>query len=450
MTFLQEIRRELISMPKRKSGAQTYVADGAGGMRPVTDLRFEDGAWAIDLVVPARDAETWMAYLDAEIEDRGWNSSGFSQLDAEENSGTLSVHAQIGPSPPTLDIVWEKTRGGDLHLRARPSGTPGLSLDVAEEFIEAIAKRQLEGKTIRAHRRDLLAYEGLPWRGELWLDDDHRLGPPSMFPDTLIGPQVVIVDAMVEGIGQQGITANFEKRVQEVRVFLGFVLGLTAKPVRWEYGWVPDIDDERHIADCKLRSIGYAELSVTQGFPSAGSAPPIERRDITRPGLGPLGIWPDMDQEWVPGDIEALWATFVRLPGAKRDQLLRAGNSYLIARSMWPDQRTAYAGFLVVACEALKPIGKKHDRKNIYDVVRSFLGEGEAELLRRLPIPPQLTRHRLFHRGELAAGELLPMLIHDYFSDPSFHEMIGELSRITRECLIEWLRREGDGRHTSA
>jgi len=92
----QEMPRELKPMPKRKSGAQAYVADGSGGMRPVTDLRFEGGTWPIDLVVPARDAETWMAHLDAEIEDRGWNSSSFSQLDSAENSGTLSVHAESG------------------------------------------------------------------------------------------------------------------------------------------------------------------------------------------------------------------------------------------------------------------------------------------------------------------------------------------------------------------
>ena len=32
------------------------------------------------------------------------------------------------------------------------------------------------------------------------------------------------------------------------------------------------------------------------------------------------------------------------------------------------------------------------------------------------------------------------MLVHDYFKDPSFDEMLRELSPITRVCLIEWLR----------
>ena len=47
-------------MPKQKSSAQIHVADGAGGMRQVTDLRFEAGEWPIEVVVPAKDAETWM------------------------------------------------------------------------------------------------------------------------------------------------------------------------------------------------------------------------------------------------------------------------------------------------------------------------------------------------------------------------------------------------------
>jgi hypothetical protein len=78
-------------MPKQKPSAQIHVADGAGGMRPVVDLRFDDGQWPIELVVPANDAETWMAHLSAELEERDWSSSGLSQLDGPENSGTLYI-----------------------------------------------------------------------------------------------------------------------------------------------------------------------------------------------------------------------------------------------------------------------------------------------------------------------------------------------------------------------
>src|SRR5215208_490637 len=236
-------------MPKRKSSAQVHVADGAGGMRQVADLRFEAGEWLIELVVPANDAERWMAHLDAEAEERGWYASFFSEPEANENSGTLSVHTANGPSPATLDIVWERPRGKDLRLHARSSGDPALPLDVAHDFINSVSERVGARKTLRAHRRAFLTYDGLPWRGELWLDADHRLGPPSRYPDTLLGPQVVIVDAMIEGIGQQGVTATFQKRLRELRVFLGFVLGIKPEISKFEEAWVPKVDAEGRITD---------------------------------------------------------------------------------------------------------------------------------------------------------------------------------------------------------
>ncbi|MEO8423316.1 MAG: hypothetical protein ABI595_05300 [Actinomycetota bacterium] len=384
-----------------------------------------------------------MAQLHAEIEARGWNASSFSQVHAVENSGTISVHTSTGANPPGLDIVYERLRDAGLRVRARPSGEPLLPTDEAEEFLARVGERLDADETDRGHRREILTYDGLAWRGELWLDADLRLGPPSRFPDALAGRQVVVVDAMIEGIGQQGITANFQIRIHQLVIFLGFVLGMPLAPVRWRQEWVPEVDADGRIEDCKLRSVGYSELSPSPGFPTVGMAEPVERRDVARPGLGQVGIWPDMHERWVPSDIEDLWAVFMPLPAAKKEQLMRAGNAYLIAGSMWPDQRTAYATFLVVACESLKPAGKRYNKKTIYDVVGSLLGEAEADRLRQLPIPPQLVRHGLVHRGELRAGELAPMLIHDYFMDPSFDETLQELAAITRTCLVEWLRRGG-------
>jgi hypothetical protein len=430
-------------MPKQKSSAQIHVADGAGGMRQVTDLRFEAKEWPIALVVPAKDAETWMAHLSAETEERNWNSSSFSQLDAAENSGTLSVHTANGPHPATLDIIWERPRGGELRLRARPSGDPAFSLDVARDFIDAIGVRVRAGKMLRARQQALLTYHGLPWRGELWLDDNHRLGPPSKHPDSLLGPQILIVDAMIEGIGQQGVASNFQKRLHELRVFLGFVLGLRLEMSKFERAWVYDADAEGRITDCKLKNIGYVELAPQADIPKRGGTRPVERRDVTRPDFAIHGITSDTHEQWVPRDIEQLWQRFMTLPPAKRDHLLQAGNAYLIAQSMWPDQRTAYAAFLVVACEALKPTGKRHDGMNVYDVIASLVTEGDAQHLRQLSLHPQKVRSEHVHRGKLSAGELLPMLMHDHFVDPSFDEMLRTLSRTCRVCLIEWLRRDG-------
>jgi hypothetical protein len=302
-------------MPRQKPSARIGVTDGAGGMRPVADLRFDADEWPIELVVSSKGAETWMTHLSAEIEDRGWSSSGLSQLDGAENSGTFSVRTASGPSTPGLDIVWEKPRGAALRLRARPSGTPALSLQVTREFITTISARQRARKTLRAHRWALLTYHGLPWSGELWLESELRLGPPSKHPtDALLGPQVLIVDAMVEGIGWQGVNATFQTRLHELRIFLSVMLGLNITTNKFERGWVCQIDEQGRITDCRFGQVGYAETSKASELPSVGSAPPIARREVRRPDLGPIGIWPDMREQWVPADIEDLWDTFTRLP----------------------------------------------------------------------------------------------------------------------------------------
>src|SRR5438128_274740 len=137
----------------------------------------------------------------------------------------------------------------------------------------------------------------------------------------------------VEGIGWQGLNANFQKRVYELRIFLSVVLGLTITTSKFEREWICEFDEQLRIRDCRIGQVGYAETYNAAGFPSVGDAPPIERRDVNRPGLGPTGIWSDMHAEWVPRDIEELWRAFTELPGPKREQFLRAGNAYLIARS---------------------------------------------------------------------------------------------------------------------
>jgi hypothetical protein len=40
----------------------------------------------------------------------------------------------------------------------------------------------------------------------------------------------------------------------------------------------------------------------------------------------------------------------------------------------------------------------------------------------------------------------LPIFMHDHFRDPSFDEMLRVLSRVTRLCLVEWLRCGGEFR----
>ena len=398
-------------MPKRKSGSIIRVADVAGGLRTVVDHRFDEGVWLIELTVPADRALDWMAYLNAEGGKRGWSSISISQVEADENSGSLSISTSSGPSSTSLDIVWEKGREDDLTVRARPGGSPRMSDDLACSFIDAVNERFQQATTDRAHRWDMFTYEGLAWRGDLWLGDDLRLGPPSRFPDALLGPQVVIIDALVDSIGSAGITEKFRKLVRELQIFLGVSLGLRTEPVRPEYGWVADFDERHRPIDCKLRSVGYWEVAPVRTFPDKPSPSTIPQEIVSRPGLGRTGIWPDQKEAWVPDDIESLWLSFKTLPPTKLATFLRAGNAYLNAGPMWPEQQTAYTLFHVVACEALKPSGSQHDSLNIYDVVASLVGPNEAQNLKDLSIKPQTVRSKHVHRGDLAAGELLPSLL---------------------------------------
>lgn len=430
-------------MPAQKPSATIHISDGAGSMRQIVDMRFETGEWPIQLKIRAKDAEAWMAHLTAEVEERGWNSGGISQLGSDENRGSLTVSVSNASPSSTLDIIWERRRDKRLQLQVRPSGSPILSLDILTSFIEAINTRLQARTTLRQHTRGFLVYDGLPWLGELWLDSNLRLGPPEKHPPSLIGPQAIVVDLMAEGIGRNGVTANFHSRLHELCVFLSFTLGLNVSVTKHEYCWVSYLNTESGITECKLMYGGYTETSAITAFPIAGSVRNIERREALRPGLGPYGIHLDMHEQWVPTDIQTLWTAFADLNRSMRTHLLRAGSAYMNAQLMPKDHRTARAAFLVVTCEALKPAGKRYDRMNIYDVVASLISREEAEGLRALDFGPQRVRSRHLHRGELSAGELSPMLLNDYFADPSFSQMYQVLYKVTRVCLIEWLRAGG-------
>jgi hypothetical protein len=431
-------------MAKRKMRAAVRVADGAGRMVSVDDLRFATGEWPISFEVPADRADHWIAHLVAECSERRWSSHGVGELEAGANSGSKVVSTGIAGQSPALQIVWERTRGGPISIRARPAGTPALSPEAARGFLDAVEERSRTGTTVRGHRRAHLHYEGLPWRGELWLGESLRLGPPSRHdPSSLLAPQVIIVDAEVEGIGWQGVDSAFGLTLRELCIFLGAVVGIAAKVEESSRAWTYEIDDAGKVARCDVRHLGYWETARPGGMPKRGDGPPVPLRPVQRPGLERSGIWPDDVEQAVPEDLARLWQNLQDLGPRERDQFFRAGNAYLIARSIWPAQRTAYAAFMVVACESLKPAGRRYEGCNVYDVVEGLLGVAEARMLRQLRLAPQRVRSRHLHRGELVAGELVPRLLQRHFGDPSFHETASALTRITRACLVEWLRRGG-------
>jgi hypothetical protein len=341
-------------------------------------------------------------------------------------------------------MAWQKGRRGRLKVQLRPGGDPVAPLSTVLQFAQSVDARLRTGQQETEHRRGVLTYRsGLAWKGELWLSDTLRLGPPSRFADAIIGPQALIVDALVSGIGRDGIRGKFTRILQELCLVLSPITGIYLEGPRNRSDWVPEIDTNHLITGCRIQLIGYTEIRLPPGMPVRGAAAPIARETVRRPGLERLGLSMEDVAERAPADLEELWRYFNDLSAARKQQYLNACNAYHIASRLWPDQRTAHAVFLVVACEALKPPGRRYDRANIYDVVSSLVDAATADLLEGLRVKPQKTRSEHVHRGVLAADEFGSLLLGDAFGDPSFDEMLNALSRVTRICLIEWLRRKG-------
>ena len=75
------------------------------------------------------------------------------------------------------------------------------------------------------YRWGILEYQGLAWRGELWLDDNVRLGPPcQQYEEATRGPRVVVVDAIVDCISQGQLSAVFGQLLEELAAFLTVVV----------------------------------------------------------------------------------------------------------------------------------------------------------------------------------------------------------------------------------
>jgi hypothetical protein len=117
---------------KTKSKAKILTADGTGGMTEVQDRRFEARDWLVDFVVPTEQADDWFEYFTAECQNSGWNSSGIRQIDAKENSGSLTIHA--GGVAQELALVWERKRNGPIKIRAKSCGSAQLPLDEINGF----------------------------------------------------------------------------------------------------------------------------------------------------------------------------------------------------------------------------------------------------------------------------------------------------------------------------
>lgn len=381
-----------------------------------------------------------MAQLDAECELRGYATSGLAQLGADETSGTTQVRLANGAAAPTFDLVWERPRDQPLVVRARPGGDPLPSSAELRSFLAAVTRALRSKRRQRQHRRTYLVTRGRPWSGDLWLTPELCLSPPSKPASYMNDPQIIVVDAMVEGIGSRGVTDGFRRLVRELLIFLDVVVGTHTVEQRDERVWTYEVENGQY-RTFELRPSAYYELEGQ--MPIAGARPAMPTHPVTRPGIESILDLAQMTVRSAPQDAVSLWQRMQSPPGPLRRQFLEAGNAFRNAQSFWPDQRTAYASFLVVSCEALKPARRKFEAANIYDVINSLRDRAAAEAFRTLTVHPQEIRSGHFHRGRVADEELAPRFGTNYFEDPSFDELLRSLHESCRICLIEWLRRGG-------
>lgn len=429
-------------MWKAKPKATVMVADGTGRLVQVQDLRFVTAAWPISFDVPTEQADNWLTYLSAEAEMREWSSGGISQIDAKENSGSLTFRDQSGH--PQMDVVWERKPYAPIKVWARPVGAPPLSMDQAKEFIQQVNARSAAAETKRFFQAWHLCYDGLPWRGELWLDDTLRLGPPSRQDERgLVGPRIIIINQYVNAIDNLHAQSVFKVNLRELSVFLTVLLGQVVKVSsngHRGWTWAPTPRDP---PECDVRNLEYWEAAMPNDMPPKGQVHSVPFVAVARPDFSLRGIDGSKTELHLPADVVDLWQAFQGLPSDTRRQFLEVGSMWQAALSFSHEYETARFAFMVAACEALKLRAEVYRDHNIYQVVEALLGKTFADSLRQRALRPQDVRSAFLHTGELRGSEFLQHAMMSSYQDPTFDQTQRELWKITHAAIIEWLRRGG-------
>jgi hypothetical protein len=232
--------------------------------------------------------------------------------------------------------VWDRKRDGPIQIRARFEETPQFSLVDAQRLFEQVNERCRAGAKERFYFRGQLGYEGLPWRGELWLPDAVRLGPPSTEDDrTLLGPRVILVDADVDGIDRMDATSVFDALLREISVFLSVLMQTEVRASNGGRAWTWTSTPTGQV-ECEVRNLGYLETRPSLAMPTEGQAPAIPLIVVQRPDFSLLtfAITPEGTEQRQPADIVELWRTFRRLPADQRQQFLEVGSMWQMALSL--------------------------------------------------------------------------------------------------------------------
>jgi hypothetical protein len=421
-------------MVKRKSRTEIKVTDGAGGMMKLEDRRFERGAWPISFEVPVahEEADRWSRYLTWSCHERGWTASSLRQLERAENSGTITV---IGNGKPKLDIVWERKSDGPLNVKARSAAASDMLSSEAEEFLSEVNHRCRSAITVPLYVRSTLEYQGLPWCGELWLDNNTRLAAPSLHDKlTLLnGAGVVHVDALLDCIGQPDVVYARQQMLLEMSLFLSVVtqraVQLPAVGRVWTFR-----DDGK---GSEVRQLGYLEPANPLSMPTPRSLKqvPLYKLDDD-PSSRP------QNEISVRNDVSDLWKLFCALSPEQRLQFLQAAAKWQEAMIHWQDRPSLSFALMAVACEALKP-SDADERQNCYNVIEALLGRATVDRVRQNPFPAQHVRNTHLHSGQLHGSELIMLDFMRTYEDPTFRDAHREMARITPAAIVEWLKRRG-------
>lgn len=416
------------------------VADGTGGMTQIEDRRFEAGDWPIHFDVPKEEADNWLQYLAAECRKRGWSCSGLSQIDAKENSGTVTVN---GGAAGQLAVVWERKRGGPIKIKARSTGAPEFPLAQARELIGRVHDRSRSAVKEQFLKHGQLCYTGLPWCGELWLEDSLRLHRPSkQYNSALLGPRIILVDEQVRAIDRADANSAFGVRLRELSVFLSVVMGRDVRvSPNGDSVWTWTTDAQNQV-ECDIRNLGYWEKEWPNEMPVRGKAPLFALYEVQRPDFSVRGVDGSQTELQLPADVLDLWQAFSRLRLDRRRQFLQVGTLCQLAISLGHDYETTAFVLMVVACEALKPQGREFRNYNVYEVVEGLLGSSVAGSLRQ-QLPPQVVRNTHLHGGKFWGDEFEQRVTMSSFQDPTFGMAHCEFWKIAQATIIEWLRCAG-------
>jgi hypothetical protein len=404
-------------------------------MIKLEDRRFEKRDWPIKFEIPVEreQADRWPRYLRAGCHRRGWASPSLGQLERPENSGTITVTAN---GKPQLDIVWERKRERSMKVRARLASASDLSLPEAEQFFCEVNESCGAAVTESIYVRGTLQYNGQAWRGELWLDDKTRLGPPSLQDETAtLGPRIVHVDAMLDCIGETDVPYARQQMLLEVSAFLSVVTQTAVRFLDHGRAWTWTLD----MKGCEVRHLGYLEPANPLTMPCSGSTKQIPLSALENP---PQGIDGSTNEISLRADIADLWGLYRSLRGERRVQFLQAAAKWQEAMIHWQDRPSLSFALMVIACEALKP-SNADDRQNCYDVIEALLGRTAVDRIRQNPFPAQRVRGTHLHTGEFHGSELIMMDFLSSYHDPTFRDAHREMARVAPDVIIEWLKRRG-------